>query len=113
MIETILCRYLSEKLRVPVWLEEPEKPPPSYVLVEKTGSSERDRITSATVAIQSYGTSMVEAAELNHSVKHAMYSLCDLDSVSHCGLVSDYNFTDIKTKRYRYQAVFNITYYEE
>ena len=28
-------------------------------------------------------------------------------------LNSDYNFTDTETKEYRYQAVFDINYYQE
>ena len=28
-------------------------------------------------------------------------------------LNSDYNFTDVTTKKYRYQAVYDLKYYEE
>ena len=34
-----------------------------------------------------------------------------LDEVSKVSLNSDYNFTDAATKRYRYQAVFDIIHY--
>ena len=36
-----------------------------------------------------------------------------LDDVISCKLNSDYNYTDKETKRYRYQAVFDIRYYEK
>ena len=36
-----------------------------------------------------------------------------LDDVISCKLNSDYNYTDEETKRYRYQAVFDIRYYEK
>lgn len=111
MIEQILLDYLSGKMRVPVLAEEPEEPPEKYVLVEKTGSAEEDHIQSAIVVLQSYAGSLYEAALLNQSVKTAMSDLPELDDICSCKLNSDYNFTDTQTKRYRYQAVYDITHY--
>lgn len=63
--------------------------------------------------MQSYGGSLYEAARLNHTVKTAMRDAVTLDDVISCKLNSDYNYTDEETKRYRYQAVFDIRYYEK
>ena len=41
-----------------------------------------------------------------------MEEAVSLDDISKVSLNSDYNFTDPDTKRYRYQAIFNIWYYE-
>ena len=113
MIEKIILDRLSEKLAgsPPVYMETPENAPDSYVLIEKTGGGEIDRIESAMVAIQCYGPSLYEAAALNERVKNIMREITELDSVSACDLNSDYNFTDPDTKRYRYQAVYDIVYY--
>lgn len=43
----------------------------------------------------------------------AMRDTVILDDVISCKLNSDYNYTDEETKRYRYQAVFDIRYYEK
>ena len=112
MIETIVLNYLADNLSVPVFMEEPEEWCREYVLIEKVGSSENDRIQSATVAVQSYAESLYKSAVLNDTVKRAMRDIVVLDSVSRCRLNSDYNFTDTETKRYRYQAVFDLTYYD-
>ena len=40
-----------------------------------------------------------------------MNDLTLYDNVIKIELNADYNFTDVDTKTYRYQAVFNITYY--
>lgn len=112
MIETIVLNYLADNLSVPVFMEEPEERCREYVLIEKVGSSENDRIQSATVAVQSYAESLYRSAVLNDTVKRAMRDIVVLDSVSRCRLNSDYNFTDTETKRYRYQAVFDLTYYD-
>ena len=112
MIEIIVYDFLKEQLSVPVYLEVPENPDPSYVIVEKTGSGVNNHIYNATIALQSYATSMYEAAALNHSVKMVMEDLIQLPQVSKSQLNSDYNFTDTEEKRYRYQAVFDIYYYE-
>ena len=112
MIETIVLNYLADNLSVPVFMEEPEERCREYVLIEKVGSSENDRIQSATVAVQSYAESLYKSAVLNDTVKRAMRDIVVLDSVSSCRLNSDYDFTDTETKRYRYQAVFDLTYYD-
>lgn len=113
MIEKIINDWLSAKLDVPVYLEEPEKPPKEYVLIDKLGSAESDCITSATIAVQSYAMGLYGAAELNAKVKAAMAECVSQSDICRCVCTSDYNYTDTETKRYRYQAVFDITYYEE
>ena len=40
-------------------------------------------------------------------------ALPELDAVSASRLNSDYNFTDTTTKRYRYQAVYDLVYFNE
>lgn len=113
MIEEIILNYLSETLDVPVLTEEALATTETFVLLEKIGSSESNGISSATFAVQSYGKSLYEAARLNHTVKTAMRDAVTLDDVISCKLNSDYNYTDEETKRYRYQAVFDIRYYEK
>ncbi|MEI3522518.1 MAG: hypothetical protein V8Q40_16595 [Anaerosacchariphilus sp.] len=51
MIETTVLDYLSDKLDVPVYMEEPEKPPKQYVIIEKTGSGRKNYINSAMLAL--------------------------------------------------------------
>ena len=111
MIEKIICDYLNQELNVPAYMEEQKNKPKSYVLIEKTGSGRSNHILSATVAIQSYDGSLYEAASLNETVKEAMLNIINLDEVSSCKINSDYNFTDPETKRYRYQAVFELVHY--
>lgn len=111
MIETIVLDYLSEALSVPVSMEVPENPPDQFVVIEKTGGSEENHIKSAMLAIQSIAPSLYEAAVLNEDVKTAMDGIADLDAIGRSSLNSDYNFTDTASKRYRYQAVFDLIYY--
>lgn len=113
MIEKIMLDYLSETLSVPVYMEEPETKPSTYVLLEKIGSSETNHIPVANMAVQSYGASLIEAAALNEIVKTAIKDSVQLTEISAVRLNSDYNFTDTETKRYRYQTIFVITYMED
>lgn len=111
MIEKIVLDYLTSKLTpVTVVMEEPKSSVAKFVLIEKTGGREKDRIESATLAIKSYDSTLYKAASLNESVKAAMMGIAELSTVSGCRLKSDYNFTDTTEKRYRYQAVFDIYY---
>lgn len=113
MIEKTILDYLNSALTQPVWMEVPkgEPLPAEYVLLEKTGSSRKDHINYATFAIQSYANSMYAAAVLNEAVKEAMDAIITLDAIGKSALNSDYNFTDTETKKYRYQAVYDITHY--
>lgn len=115
MIEkTIYDALNTAMLTIPVYLEIPETPPAEYVLFEKTGSSAENQVQHATIAVQSISKqSLYRAAEINELAKAAMSALPNsCTNIFRTRLNSDYNFTDTKTKRYRYQAVFDITYQE-
>jgi hypothetical protein len=112
MIEKTILDYLGEHLSVPVYMEEPIDKPASYVLIERTGSSESDLIESTTLALQSYGASLYDAAALNMAVKARIKQAVELPSVSAVYIKADYNFTDTETKRYRYQCVAVVTHFE-
>lgn len=111
MIEEILLNYLNNALSVPAYMEVPEKPPESYVIVEKTGGSEENHIFSSMFTVQSYAKTLYYAAKLNDEVKHVMYKAVQLPEICRVDLNSDYNYTDTQTKKYRYQAVFDIVHY--
>lgn len=110
MIEKTLYDYLTEK-GITVYMQVPKNPPSEYVLLEKTGSSKTNQIYSATIALQSYADSLYSAATLNEEVKAAMDDSIELDEICDASLNSDYNFTDAETKKYRYQAVYDIVHY--
>lgn len=110
MIEKIVKDYLKRKLGIPVLLEKPKNKVDEYVLLDKTGSSRKNQINSATFVLQSCAKSLEKAAMLNENVKAAMDEMpmkCDVFSAK---LNTDYSFTDPETKEYRYKAVYDITY---
>lgn len=92
-------------------MEVPQNIEGDYVIVEKTGSSNSNFINHATLAIQSYSTSLYKASCLNEKVKEVIENMIELDEISKVKLNTDYNFTDTTKKQYRYQAVYEITYY--
>lgn len=111
MIEKIVYDYLNS-INMLAYTEMPKNPPSKFYLIEKTGSNTENKITEATISIQSYADTLYDAISLNEDLKTAMLDgLISLDSISGVYLNSDYNYTDTTTKRYRYQAVFVITYY--
>lgn len=113
MIELIVYEYLKRALSVPVHMEKPNNPPDTYVLIEKTSSGGDKYVRSATLAVQSYADSMYNAAALNETVKETMLNAISEDSISRVELNSDYDYTDQYTKKYRYQAVFDVTHYSD
>ncbi len=111
MIEIIIKEYLEKTVDVPVFLEEPESPPASYVRIEKTAGGYSEHLNRATFAVQSYGKRLEDAARLNERAKNALLEIADQRPIAKAELNTDYNFTDTATKRYRYQAVFQFIYY--
>lgn len=112
MIETVLRDHLTSELSLPVLLEESAEHE-TYVLIERTGGGEEEHISRATFAIQSWADSMYHAAELNERVKRAMISLAENPMIGKIMLNTDYNFTDTTKKKYRYQAVYDLIFYDD
>lgn len=111
MIETILLNYLEDTLRVPVWAEFPQNPPERFVIL-RFGDTTRENMLETTMVIaESYDSSLLKTAQLNQRVKAAMDALPELPEISAARLGADYPAPDTKNKRYRYQAVYNITHY--
>jgi len=112
MIEKVIKNYLDESnLSATVYMEQPKIKPSKFYLIEKSGGGLTDHINKSTFIIQSNGTSLYEAAELNEEIKAVMLNAITLDEISKVDLNSDYNYTDSTTKTYRYQAVFVVTHY--
>ena len=87
---------MTSKLECPIVFELAPKMPDKFVLIQKTGSSKRNKY---------------EASLLNETVKEIVEQLVELNNVSDVSLNSDYNYTDTESKKYRYQAVFDIRHY--
>lgn len=112
MIEVTLLNYLNDvDLSAKVYTEQPSAKPEAFFVIEKTGGLESEHIKEATFAIQSYAPTMNIAASMNEEIKAAMKEAITLPEISRVQLNSDYNYTDISTKTYRYQAVFVVTHY--
>ena len=110
MITKTLLDYLSSVLDVPVVMEAPDQVT-DYVLIDQTGSSRMNHITTTTLALQSYGATLYKAMLLNKEVEEAMDGFAELGEVTRVELNTDYNFTNTATKQYRWQAVYQITHY--
>lgn len=111
MIELIVLNFMAKKLPVPVYTEFPSDPDNRFVVLRKGGSERENLVDTSTFVADSYAESLLEAAKLNEQVKATLDSLTELDAVSCSKRGGDYPFYDTQNKRYRYQAVQNITHY--
>lgn len=114
-IEQLVRTTLEGITAYPAYLEEPPAPRPErYYLTARLGRSEENHISRARLALQSYAPSLAGAMALNREAYNIMKDLLLGDpAVSRVSLVSDYDFTDTATKRYRWQAIYEITYYDD
>ena len=110
--QPVIVNNVETSPGIPVYMETPVDPPAEYILVEKTGSGEENQIQSAVVAVQSYADTLYRAAQINELAKTAMRGMVSLAAISRVEVNSDYNYTDTRTKKYRYQAIIGIVYKE-
>lgn len=109
MIENTILSYLkAHNINAHLVMPDDET---NFVLIERTGGTSTYSIKTSTFAIQSYGKTLKKACELNETVKETLFNMIELDTINKVSLNSDYNFTDKTTKKYRYQAVFQVVHY--
>lgn len=113
LIEITVKNHVAGQLTdCPVYMEYPKGDAPDYLLVlDRTEGSRENHIVTGTFLAQSYGPSKAAAAMFHEEVKRAMDSLYSLPRIAGCDLIGDYPFFDTQHNRYRYQAVYEITYY--
>jgi len=112
MIEKTLYQYLKNAgLSANVYMEQPKVKPSYFYLMEKTGASIDNQITTSTVIIQSYAKTLAEAAAMSEEIVSVMLQAITIEEITNVSLNNDYNFTDSATKQYRYQALFTVTHY--
>lgn len=111
MIEIIVRQKLEEQLNIPVFLEQPINKPEKYILIERKGMGETNHLGSSIFMLQSYAESMYESALLNKALISEFKGLISLDEMVSISLNTDYIFTDVTSKKYRYQAVFDVKHY--
>lgn len=111
MIEIVIKEFMERRLDAPVFFEFPEKALDYFIILKKEGNPRENMLDSALLVVDSYGPSHLAAAMLNETVKTALDDLVQLPQISASRRGGDYPAFDTKNKRYRYQAVQNITYY--
>lgn len=111
MIEVRIIRFLKGRLTAPVYAELPEELPDRFVVIDRTGTSMENHIYESTVALQCYGSSMLEAGRLCDEVVELMlYGFPAVRDIGRVALNSAGNTTDTSIKRYRYQAMFDVVH---
>ncbi len=110
IIEEKVRDHINSNSQVKAYTERQPELSGKFIIIEKTNGGKRDRLRSSTIVLQSYAPSLAEAVELNEQMIPIMEALALDESIGSVSLNSDYPFPDTRTKEYRYQAVYNITY---
>lgn len=112
MIEKIIIEHLEAALDVPVYVMMPDVLPQEFVVIDRTGTSIENRITTTSIVIDSYSSvSTLAAAELADAVNSAMDELNNDANVAGCHMENCIKYTDVVRKIPRYQSTFAITHY--
>lgn len=115
MIETQFLDYVKTVSGKPCFMELPPNPPAELIVIERTGGAANELgFNTATFAVQTYGETLYKAAKIAHDIIPEVLQIrYDVDNVSFIEVTAGpYNFTDTDNKKYRYQTVFELSYYE-
>lgn len=114
MIEKSLYDYLALRSSVSVYMEKPaDNVPAEYILLHKSGGTERDRLRSAIVLVKCISTvSLYRAASICEEVIGLMEGANALPDVARCKPNSPgFNNSDVASHVYRYDATFDLVHY--
>lgn len=115
MIEETIIRYLSGKgiAGGAVYAEAPEGINGEFVTIQMTGHSFRNQMHTAEIAVQAWADTKAEAAALSESAAECLLKMPEEEAeVSAVHLTNEYDFSDDRTKKYRYQAIYETAYFE-
>lgn len=114
MIETTLISYLEGKNFSNVNVEVPASMPASFIVIDRTAHSKTETgLETAVIAFQAYATTQYAAAALSASIVDAILAMPETETnIFQAELNSEYPWPDQANKRYRYQAIFEFTYFE-
>lgn len=108
MIEAILIEILGV-LDVPVFVMFPDTMPQGqFIVLDRIGMGKTNHITSYEMAIQSYGSTALDAATLNELVIETMENAISDDRFARIHLNNSQMQTDTTRKLNRYQTTFEI-----
>ena len=108
MIEAILIEILGA-LDVPVFVMFPDTMPQGqFIVLDRIGMGKTNHITSYEMAIQSYGSTALDAATLNELVIETMENAISDDRFARIHLNNSQMQTDTTRKLNRYQSTFDI-----
>lgn len=113
MIESILIDQLKTETGHDAFVMVPDDMPGEFYIIDRTATSQANHIVTINCAVQSYAKSAARAAEMAEQAVACLEALADRDDFSKCEMYNLYMFTDTVRKRPRYQAMFEIIYYED
>ena len=109
LIEAKVIAHLETETSISAYAEVPELNKGSFFVVERIGARSVNHVNTITIAVQSYADTLLDAAVLSTIARVSMENLIRDPDIASVKFNTDYNFTDTTTKRYRYQALFEIT----
>lgn len=116
MIEELIYEYLDENALCSWFPTRPEdKPTTPYGIFTKTNSVKSDgHLTFSTFAFQSYGSTLLEAAQISAELRALIEELPRLTTaVSKAELAGESDFTNPSDKQPRYQAIYQLVHFDD
>lgn len=111
IIESVIIKFLEDKLKVKTYAEIPKTKPHKFIVVEKIDGGRTNCINASTLSVFSYAETLFDAADMNEQVKDALFDAVEIDDITSSKIGGENRSIDTANKLYRYETIINLYHY--
>lgn len=112
MVDVEILNRLKALLSLNVYMEVPDDAPEEFYVIQFVKGECRHGLAEMSIIAQSYGNTMYRACDMNKDMEAALESLITEDYIRDISRNGSYPYNKTDIKQYRYQCLFDVSYYE-
>lgn len=112
MVDVEILNRLNALLSLDVYMEKPDDAPEEFYVIQFVKGGNQHGLAEMSIIAQSYGNTMYRACDMNKDMEAALESLISEDYIRDISRNGSYPYNKTDIKQYRYQCLFDVSYYE-
>ena len=112
MVDVDILNRLNALLSLNVYMEKPKDAPEEFYVIQFVKGGNQHGLAEMSIIAQSYGKTMYRACDMNKDMEAALESLISEEYIRDISRNGSYPYNKPDTKQYRYQCLFDVSYYE-
>jgi len=112
MVDVDILNKLKTLLSLNVYMEVPDDAPEEFYVIQFVKGECRHGLAEMSIIVQSYGNTMYRACTMSKDMEDALESLISEDYIRDISRNGSYPYNKPDIKQYRWQCLFDVSYYE-